>query len=134
MTESNSENKLNENKAIEDIEFDDNIDIDELQAKLQQHMSNEGVDYNTTAPDVEVLDGSNAVVPSEGEALDLENFVQSVSNDNVKEESEPEKAKEDEKLKLQLGEKKYIIYIEPDNIDFIDGLTIKARKKVINRL
>ncbi|MBR1680987.1 hypothetical protein IJ707_04255 [bacterium] len=128
MNESNPENQINDN---EEIEFDDNIDIDALQAKLQMHMTDEGVNY-TPAP--EVLDGSNAIVPSEesiGDTIGLENFVQSVETNRQEQNNTP---KEDEKLKLKLGEKKYIVYIEPDNIDFIDGLTIRERKKVINRL
>lgn len=128
MNESNPENQINDN---EEIEFDDNIDIDALQAKLQMHMTDEGVNY-TPAP--EVLDGSNAIVPSEesiGDTIGLENFVQSVETNQQEQNNTP---KEDEKLKLKLGEKKYIVYIEPDNIDFIDGLTIRERKKVINRL
>ena len=31
-------------------------------------------------------------------------------------------------------QKKYVIYIEPDNIDFINSLSIKERKKLINKI
>ena len=111
-----------------------------------------------------MFESANAPVPvsEDGEnILELDNFVKSVENDNeitgendeVKEvefenytaqdnlvddnEADSKNKKVsvmDEKPKLQIGEKKYIVYIEPDNIDFIEGLSLKERKKVINRV
>ncbi|MBR1942364.1 hypothetical protein IJ843_01360 [bacterium] len=170
MSETNKDKQLQEADFSnfeaaneEEIEFDDNIDIEALQAKLQQHMSSDDIDYtpasavvqDTAEPEqtdfeIETLDGSNAIVPLNDEdvnkALELENFVQSFEDGNnqaetntqaetaVEPPSLPEKPKEDEKLKLKLGEKKYIVYIEPDNIDFLDSITIRERKKIINRI
>ena len=131
MDENNQEKAIDLEEENEEIEFDDNIDIESLQAQLQQHMSEDGVDYT---PSAEVLDGSNQLVPNNSEedsSLDIDNFVQSIENNETESETQN---KQDEKLKLKLGEKKYIIYIEPENIDFIDNLSIRERKKVINRL
>ena len=131
MDENKQEKAIDLEEENEEIEFDDNIDIESLQAQLQQHMSEDGVDYT---PSAEVLDGSNQLVPNNSEedsSLDIDNFVQSIENNETESETQN---KQDEKLKLKLGEKKYIIYIEPENIDFIDNLSIRERKKVINRL
>lgn len=131
MNENNQKKAIDLEEENEEIEFDDNIDIESLQAQLQQHMSEDGVDYT---PSAEVLDGSNQLVPNNSEedsSLDIDNFVQSIENNETESETQN---KQDEKLKLKLGEKKYIIYIEPENIDFIDNLSIRERKKVINRL
>ncbi len=131
MDENNQKKAIDLEEENEEIEFDDNIDIESLQAQLQQHMSEDGVDYT---PSAEVLDGSNQLVPNNSEedsSLDIDNFVQSIENNETESETQN---KQDEKLKLKLGEKKYIIYIEPENIDFIDNLSIRERKKVINRL
>jgi len=151
MSETNKDKQLQEadfsNFEVsneEEIEFDDNIDIEALQAQLQQHMSSENIDY-APAPasinkTVSVPDGSNTLVPvyntEVSETLELNNFVQSFeeSGNGTETLPVPEKPKEEEKLKLKLGEKKYVIYIEPDNVDFVENLTIKERKKIINRI
>lgn len=165
MSESNLNNNenLNEENIVEniqdneneEIEFDDNIDIEALQAQLQQHMSAEGVDYtpDTSTEQPAVFDRFNEIAPVNSEENDIdqennqqkfENFVQSltdntnneisISEDRENSELTLDIQNNEEKPRLQLGEKKYIIYIEPDNIDFIEAMTIKERKKIINRL
>ena len=61
MSESNFDNEEKLQEENEEIEFDDNIDIEALQAQLQQHMSEEGVDYepNASMEMQDVFDGSN---------------------------------------------------------------------------
>ena len=158
--------EVNDVDKIEEIEFDDNIDIDALQSQLQQHMASDDIIYNPErevkekTPDIVQYSAENSLVPQESDTeislpdavtegentLELDNFVQSMEggviqnsednqqNDTNKINKANKTNKKDEKLKLQLGEKKYIIYIDKDNVDFIDALTIKERKKVINRL
>ncbi len=129
------------NNIDEEIEFDDNIDIDALQAQLKQHMlDTENVDYSpeqtTPAPQpVEKKDDITSL-------LDIPTFTSQDSNVPPMDIATPtaplavpnQPAPPQEKLKLQEGEKKYVIYIEPDNIDFIDSLSIKDRKKMINKV
>jgi len=155
MSESNFDNEEKLQEENEEIEFDDNIDIEALQAQLQQHMSEEGVDYVPDTPVTinDVEEASNQVVPvefvdnDENNSMELDSFVQSVTDDNqnqqetniIPQEQEDfnltvNPPKSDEKQKLLPGEKKYIIYINPENIDFIEAMTINERKKIINRL
>ncbi len=155
MSESNFDKEEKLQEENEEIEFDDNIDIEALQAQLQQHMSEEGVDYepNASMEMQDVFDGSNqvvhddVVVEDENNSMELDSFVQSVTDDNqnqqetniIPQEQEDfnltvNPPKSDEKQKLLPGEKKYIIYINPENIDFIEAMTINERKKIINRL
>lgn len=150
--------QLEENQDEEEIEFDDNIDIEALQAQLQQHMSEGGIDYvpDTSNEQSVVLDASNEMthveefednnVDREENPQELENFVQALTDNSSGEVEENQNNQEtenidlpalfsqEEKPKLQLGEKKYIIYIEPDNVNFIEAMTINERKSIINRL
>ena len=131
--------EVNDVDEIEEIEFDDNIDIDALQSQLQQHMASEDIIYNPErgdkdkTPEIAQYSAENSLVPqesdenslpsvSEGEnTLELDNFVQSMEGGVIQtSEVNPQndvnktnkKNKKDENLKLQLGEKKYIIYID----------------------
>ena len=148
MSENFEENN-NEKDIKEEIEFDDNIDIDALQKQLQQHMSDENVTYTPATgnkndqPDfTQFSSENNALIPNNDtpdNTVDINSFMQSVdvpndSESNTTANLNTNDNKNDEKPKLQLGEKKYIVYIEPENIDFIDALTIKERKSVINRI
>lgn len=116
----------------EEIEFDDNIDIGALQAQLQEHMQGEDIDYTP--------EQVNMTVQNSEEVPVLDNTTPTIdATPQLPEVAQPttplakQKAPE-EKLKLKEGEKKYVIYIEPDNIDFINSLSIKERKKLINKI
>lgn len=116
----------------EEIEFDDNIDIGALQAQLQEHMQGEDIDYTPEQVNIPVQNSEEVPV--------LDNTTPTTdATPQLPEVAQPttplakQKAPE-EKLKLKEGEKKYVIYIEPDNIDFINSLSIKERKKLINKI
>lgn len=131
------------NNIDEEIEFDDNIDIDAIQAQLKQHMLNtENVEYSpeqAQAPQEQQVSEKKDDISS---LLDIPTF----TSQNTAEQAQnldvatpttplvPTQPQPQEKLKLQEGEKKYVIYIEPENIDFIDNLSIKDRKKIINKI
>ena len=141
-----NESSLENSEANEEIEFDDNIDIDALQAKLQAHMASENVEYQTEPAQVVVTDNSgNEISPSISEFTEM--LAVPENNQEVLEvqPKEPEISTQpaivqtktqlpQEKVKLQPGEKKFVIYIEPENLDFIESLSIKDRKKVINKV
>lgn len=133
------------NNIDEEIEFDDNIDIDAIQAQLQQHMmETENVDYSPeqspVTPEAQQGDKKDDI----SSILDIPTFTSQTPTDEVQvpDVATPttplavpnQPASPQEKLKLQEGEKKYVIYVEPDNIDFIDSLSIKDRKKLINKV
>ncbi len=132
------------NNIDEEIEFDDNIDIDALQAQLKQHMlDTEGVDYSpeqtNPTPEPQSIEKKDDITS----LLDTSTFTSQDSNVSPMEITAPTAplavpnqpaAPPQEKLKLQEGEKKYVIYIEPDNIDYIESLSIKDRKKIINKV
>lgn len=136
------------NQNSDDIQFDDNIDIDALQNQLQAHISaTENIVYDIEKP-MEQTDVNN----SSDESANIEEFSELLAKPETNEnqlvpatENTPLEPVSDgtvlpvnqqpqEKLKLQPGEKKFVIYIEPENIDFIESLSIKDRKKVINRV
>lgn len=134
--------EITQEDNTEEIEFDENIDINALQAKLQEHMLLDNVEYvPETTMEVPQEESSNVaefskmlstpVVPVE------QAQVEAVENSETVETAPavaPQQQLPQEKLKLQPGEKKFVIYIEPENIDFIEGLSIKERKRVINRV
>lgn len=116
----------------EEIEFDDNIDIGALQAQLQEHMQGEDIDYtpeqvNMTVQNSEEVPVLDNTTPTTDATPKLPEVAQPTTP--LAKQKAPE-----EKLKLKEGEKKYVIYIEPDNIDFINSLSIKERKKLINKI
>lgn len=136
------------NNIDEEIEFDDNIDIDAIQAQLQQHlMETENVDYSpeqsTVAQEVQETQQEEKK-ENISTLLDMPTFtsqaqaevpqVPEIATPTTPLEIPKTPAPPQEKLKRQDGEKKYVIYIEPDNIDFIDSLSIKDRKKIINKI
>lgn len=143
LTPENTEFQIN--NVDEEIEFDDNIDIEAIQAQLKQHMvETENVDYtpeqSNVTPEVQAVAEENDI----SSLLNMPTFTSQTPTEEVQvpEVATPttplavpnQPAPPQEKLKLQEGEKKYVIYIEPDNIDFIDNLSIKDRKKLINRV
>lgn len=152
------ENIVDTEQNSEEIEFDDNIDIDALQAKLQEHMELDDIVYepektldapaNTVEASQEVTSENSTDIQEFSEMLTTHVNSEEVQNDVVPTaesvmpiETEPQQPivavqpqVPQEKLKLQPGEKKFVIYIDPENLDFIESLSIKDRKKVINRV
>ena len=136
------QSQLQQHMASDDIIYNPEREVKEKTPDIVQYSAENSLvpqesDTEISLPDA-VTEGENT--------LELDNFVQSMEggviqnsednqqNDTNKINKANKTNKKDEKLKLQLGEKKYIIYIDKDNVDFIDALTIKERKKVINRL
>lgn len=152
------ENIVDLEQNSEEIEFDDNIDIEALQAKLQEHMELEDIVYEPEKTlDTPVDNPEMSQEATSENSTDIQEFSEmlttpvnseGVQNDVVPTventlpvETQPQQPivavqpqVPQEKLKLQPGEKKFVIYIEPENLDFIESLSIKERKKVINRV
>ncbi len=148
----NTENQdnLELNANSEEIEFDDNIDIEALQNQLQAHMSStENIEYDLEPMKEKVSEENTDKAEDIAEFSELLNkpasndsmniipvedikAIEPTSNDSAMPVQMPQQPQE--KLKLQPGEKKFVIYIEPENLDFIESLSIKDRKNVINRV
>lgn len=152
------ENIVDLEQNSEEIEFDDNIDIEALQAKLQEHMELEDIVYEPEKTlDAPVDNPELSQEATLENSTDIQEFSEMlttpVNSEEVQNEivptgecvmpveAEPQQPivavqpqVPQEKLKLQPGEKKFVIYIEPENLDFIESLSIKERKKVINRV
>lgn len=152
------ENIVDLEQNSEEIEFDDNIDIEALQAKLQEHMELEDIVYepektldapvdNPEMSQEAALENSTDIqefsemLTTPVNSEEVQNEIVPTGESVMPVEAEPQQPivavqpqLPQEKLKLQPGEKKFVIYIEPENLDFIESLSIKERKKVINRV
>lgn len=97
----------------DDIEFDDNVNIEALTRQLQQH-----VDVGAAA------NMSNEDFNKEPEAPPQP---QAVTDTNLPNTTQVEKFP-------KINCKKYVIYISPDNVDFVDNLSIDERTEFINKV
>lgn len=119
---------VDEDEDEDDIEFDDNIDIEALTQQLQQHvdigdvsnLSNE--DFNNST-DIQVAPPTDADLQL---SASVNNDIQPVSQNNKK------ASVFDEFPKSEC--KKYVIYITPNNIDYVDSLSIDDRTELINNV
>lgn len=114
-----------ENQAIgtiregADIEFDELVDIDEIQKKLREHMA----DFGDSSD--ENNDGVLAESTPEESALGetTEKIVAPIMP-IAKKPAAP----------IDPDSKKYVLYIDPDNVDFMESLSIEDRKVIVNRI
>lgn len=116
------------------IEFDDNIDIEALQNQLQEHMKLDNIEYTpekTNKPEVKEEQPSVNMQIAQPQEVVPVNSAEVANRENASNKNVPHLK---EKLKLAPGEKKFVIYIEPENLDFIEGLTLKERKRLINNV
>lgn len=113
--------------GTEDIKFDEVLDIDELQKKLQEKLAqaepamDEDSDSITAS---ELFDMSEKRIRQEKESGEQEaSTEQSKSLPAVK-----PSAKNDDNAK------KYVIYVNSENIDFMENLSLNERREVINKI
>jgi len=106
-------NSFDDDDDDDDIEFDDNINIEALTQQLQQHVD-VGDAVNMTNEDFnkEPETFSTVPVPTEGA------FSKSKSDVDFP----------------KMDCKKYVVYITPDNIDYVDSLSIDERTELINKI
>ena len=125
------EEQSDENKETVKINqaFDDNF-IKKYKAKLNkkaQASLDNGKSVNGQAPTKYMQEQEQ-----EGEPIEA------LSNGNISERPLTQETKDyNESLDFLDGNikySKYVIYIEPKNVDFIDGLTVKERKNLINNI
>lgn len=133
-TEKNEKPK-SEVKKIEvnlDKKFDDNF-IKKYKAKLNKQQEAVNKDSKKAAE----THISSAAFSDNTTAEDNKN-IEEISKGNIKERKFSKKQKEyndsldflDNNVKYS----KYVIYIDPENVPFIDSLTVKERKNLINKI
>lgn len=100
-----SENSVNQ--GVEDIQFEEVFDIEEIQNKLQRSLSGENVDeINQLAEEnSQIIAESNKTKPAK----------------NIEKPVDP-------------NSKKYVIYIDPENIKYMESLSPAEKKEVINKI
>lgn len=127
--EAKPENKPEEPKKKEEVtvnqDFDDNF-IKKYKAKLKNKQ-------NLKMPGEPVLyDAPASADTEEKEQIEV------LSQGNITEKPmTPELKEYNDSLDFLDGNvkySKYVMYIDPENVDFIDGLTVKERKNLINRI
>ena len=118
--EPKKEIKLDEN-------FDDNF-IKKYKAKLNKQQANA---EQTAEEESSISSAAFAEAPQQDN-------IETVSNGNITERKFTQEQKEyNDSLDFLDGNvkySKYVIYIDPQNVDFIEGLTVKERKNLINKI
>ena len=115
-----------------DIKIDENFDdnfIKKYKAKLnKQQEQNES---QTSAAETSISSAAFAEIPQQED-------IEKVSNGNITERKLTQEQKNyNDSLDFLDGNvkySKYVIYIDPQNVDFIEGLTVKERKNLINKI
>ena len=135
--ESSHDSQVNEDNKKTSIQvnsnFDDNF-IKKYKAKLKNKAKNtnvqEPVSYSSLDPET-----SN---DKTGASNELTEPIEIVSNGNISERPLTQNIKDyNDSLDFLDGDikySKYVIYIEPQNVDFIESLTVKERKNLINSI
>ena len=130
------------NSLNEDI--DDNFML-KYKAKMnKQYQKDSEIDTATAAPIEKELNTpsenivKNKTLKEEGKSEDSANNIEKLSGGNIVEKpAVNEQLKYNESLDYldnNVKYSKYVIYIDPENTDFIESLTVKERKNLINRI
>lgn len=105
------EEDIIEDDEDDDIEFDDNVDFDALSQQLQEHIEIEqGIeDDEENNSQINSMALKKSQNKDEEELTPLDVFPKDIC-------------------------KKYVVHIMPDNIDFVDVLSIDDRNRLINKV
>lgn len=113
-----------------DKNFDDNF-IKKYKAKLNKQQETGGKDKNEEPEDTI----SSAAFSS---TIDNSENIEQITKGNISERAITQEQKNyNDSLDFLDGNikySKYVIYIDPQNVDFIDSLTVKERKNLINKI
>lgn len=107
VTEADTSEEISANKGVEDIEFEEVFDLDTIQRKLQASLSGEEPE------DISSLEDENALMISESKKS-------TVSAQQAK--------------AVDPNSKKFVIYIDPENIKYMENLSNAEKKEVINKI
>lgn len=111
--------------------FEDNF-LKKYKAKLNQQRSIESSDSDTNKNTI-----SSVVFSSETQSDQEKNTEDTISANITERALTPEQKDYNDSLDFLDGNvkySKYVIYIDPQNVDFINSLTVKERKNLINKI
>lgn len=101
------------NDEVEDIQFEEVLDIDAIQKKLQAKIYE-----NDEEPDL-------------SKRPELEIGEEIFSTDKKSGENSAGRAIP---IKIGISSKKYVIYVDPENVDYMENLSLNERKAIINKI
>lgn len=125
--------------VVDDIQFEEMFDADKIQNELKASLGLEVTSEDITVEFVETKDaGDVAVVSSDTESGEAAEVVDSpdiseVPFDASILENEIKKVM-DAPVKFDPNSKKYVVYVDSDNIEFMESLSIKDRREIINKI
>lgn len=110
-----------EGKVVDDIKFDEVFDIDKIQEKLQEKLN---------------LNDTETEADSESEPISATELfeISKEKKEEVAEQKEEAPAVSNLPAKSDLNAKKYVLYIDSYNIDYMESLSLNERREVINRV
>lgn len=103
----------------DDIEFDENIDIEQIEKALQLQL--EGGEGSEKEVVKEEISQQELTVVTFEEVVPQSEQNIPVPLPNTFSEISP-------------GSKKYVVYINPENVDFMENLSVNARRDIINKI
>lgn len=131
-----AKNDINDAQPKKSVSFDKNIDdnfIKKYKAKLNKQKNFGG--QNTEA---DVVDENTISNDAFTEMPAVDNNIEELSKGKITEKPlTPEIKSYNDSLDLLDGNvkySKYVMYIDPQNVDFIESLTVKERKNLINKI
>ena len=142
-----AKNDINDAQPKKSVSFDKNIDdnfIKKYKAKLNKQKNIDDnfikkykAKLNKQKQEAENAEPENNTITSAAFSQESEPIEQ-VSNGNITERNiTPEQKNYNDSLDFLDGNvkySKYVIYIDPQNVDFIESLTVKERKNLINKI
>lgn len=143
-----------------DIQFEEVVDIDEIQKKLKQKINQENVSEELTDDEAEAaaekvtnieatdvvttdIDEVKTIVSTEDEEIDeliIDDEDLDSEESNVEDGNLPEALNAAApaviipKGEIVANAKKYVVYVDSDNIDFMESLSLNERRVIINKI
>lgn len=116
--------------VVDDIQFEEVFDADKIQNELKASL---GMDVNAEDITVEFVEVESAVDLSQSVVENETTESSEISFDVSILENEIKRVM-DAPVKFDPNSKKYVVYVDSDNIDFMESLSIKERRDVINKI
>ena len=127
----NTEKQKEENKKTKQpVQIDESIDdnfIKKYKAKLDKQKNASNEDYIDDAP-------SSKDTSEENQEEDINKLSNGVITEKTITQAQKEYNDSLDLLDGNVKYSKYVIYINPENVDFIESLTVKERKNLINNI
>lgn len=95
----------------DDIQFEEVIDIDDIQRKLEEKLARGDLDDEEEPEESDMQVPTFTEEPTEVTPVKAVNLPQKPNN-----------------------AKKYVIYVDPENIDYIENLALNERREIINKI